>query len=443
MSYRLCRVPCRSSRVRESLLTTLLLALGAQAGLAQDDPVVELRTTPASLVGDPISVRISGLPPQTDVTLFSELVDRYGRLWLSEASFRSDDDGVVNPAKHAPTDRAWNGADALGPFWSPVRKTQTGAHEEPADGDAERVAISAIVDGRAVATASALRWYRAPDVEELTVPDDLAASLFVPRGEDRRPAVIVVPGSGGGVPSLTAQQLASRGYSSLALGYFGEAQTVNELELVPLEYIDRAIDWLKSHPRVDPERLAILGGSKGGELSLLMASRRHDIRAVVAAVPSSVVFQSIASGWPQTSSWSVNGEGLPFVPYATSAKFRETGRLSYLYEASLDTAEDIESARIPVERIAGPILLVSGKDDWIWPASSMCEDIVQRLEELAFPHEVVHLDYDNVGHEVLTAGFRPVSWSPRVGGTRQGHGAAQADAWSRMVEFLDESLAPR
>ncbi|MBT8483998.1 MAG: hypothetical protein HKO59_08380 [Phycisphaerales bacterium] len=404
--------------------------------------MVELRTTDASLVGDPISVRVTGLPPDVDVVLFSQLVDRSGRLWVSESTFRSSAEGTVDPARQTPIDDAWEGIDALGPFWSPLRKTKAGAHPEPADGHAERTAISALVDKRAVATAAVTRWYRSPEVEEVPVPDDtLAARMFVKRGDDRRSAVIVVPGSGGGVPAGTAEQLASHGHASLALGYFGEPQTVSELESVPLEYFDRAIEFLKAHPRVDPRRIAILGGSKGGELSLLLASRRDDIRAVVAAVPSSVVFQSIADGWPRTSSWSVDGEDLPFVPYVISNRFRESGRLSLLYEDSLENEDAVARATIPVDRIAGSILLVSGRDDWMWPATRMCDDIVARLKEAQFPHEVTHLAYDDVGHEVLTAGFRPVSWSRRVGGTRQGHAAAQADAWKRTLEFLARNLA--
>ena len=70
----------------------------------------------------------------------------------------------------------------------------------------------------------------------------------------------------------------------------------------------------------------------------------------------------------------------------------------------------------------------------------MSDDVVARLREKRFPHEFMHLAYDDVGHEVLAAGYRPVSWSPRVGGTRQGHAAAQADAWTQTMAFLARCL---
>jgi len=41
--------------------------------------------------------------------------------------------------------------------------------------------------------------------------------------------------------------------------------------------------------------------------------------------------------------------------------------------------EEVDVARIPVERSAGPILLLSGDDDHQWPATPMAEEIVRRM----------------------------------------------------------------
>ncbi|MEM7200530.1 MAG: acyl-CoA thioester hydrolase/BAAT C-terminal domain-containing protein [Planctomycetota bacterium] len=427
------------------LLAVALLSVAAPAGgVAQSAaaaPRIELLPAGDALVGTPLTVRVSGLPNNTQVVLFSQLVDRYGRLWTGESTWASDAAGTVDPSRVAPLAAAWDGTDPAGPLWSVDRKTVTGAHPRPAGGDAERVAITAIVAGRPVATAATRRWFRTAAVEELPVDHDtLVGRLFAPRDGSPRAAILVVPGSGGGIPSATAGLLASHGYVALALAYFGEPGLPPELELVPLELIDTALDWLKRHPRVAPDRLGIYGGSKGGELALLMASRRPDLRAAVAAVPSSVVFQSIADDWPRTSSWSLNGEGLPFVPYSASARFRTSGRLSDLYEDSLEDREAAARARIAVERAAGAILLISGRDDRTWPATAMCEEIVAQLERADFPHRVEHLAYDDVGHEVFAPGYRPASWSPAVGGTRQGQAAAQADVWPRAIAFLADAL---
>jgi dienelactone hydrolase len=423
------------------------LALGslATAVVAQSPSTARIELEPPgdALVGEPIAMRATGLPADVDVVLFSGLVDRQGRQWVGESTFRSTAEGVVDPALQAPIDGAWEGIDARGPFWTPARKTKGGPYDAPADGKAERIVISALVDGQPLATASALRWFRRPGVEELLVDvEGLVARMFVGPGDDPKRGVIVVPGSGGGLPTQTAEQLASRGYASLALAYFGEPGLPADLESVPLEYVDLAIDWFRAHPRVDAERVALMGGLKGGELTFVVGSRRTDLRALVPVVPSSVVFQSIADHWPRTSSWSVGGEDLPFVPYVVPTSYRETGRLSLLYEESLKDREVVEHAAIAVERAGCPILMITGRDDWVWPATAMCSEVVARLEASEFPYEFVHLAYDDVGHEVLAPGYRPVSWSPRVGGTRQGHAAAQADAWAAMLGFLTKHLGP-
>jgi cephalosporin-C deacetylase len=52
-------------------------------------------------------------------------------------------------------------------------------------------------------------------------------------------------------------------------------------------YVDavRAVDVVKSLPQVDPNRVAVAGGSQGGGISLAVAGLRTDIAAAVAFVP--------------------------------------------------------------------------------------------------------------------------------------------------------------
>jgi cephalosporin-C deacetylase len=47
----------------------------------------------------------------------------------------------------------------------------------------------------------------------------------------------------------------------------------------------RAVDAVKQAPDVDPERIAVLGGSQGGGLALAVGGLRSDVRAVLADVP--------------------------------------------------------------------------------------------------------------------------------------------------------------
>jgi cephalosporin-C deacetylase len=47
----------------------------------------------------------------------------------------------------------------------------------------------------------------------------------------------------------------------------------------------RAVDALKASPAVDPDRVAVVGGSQGGAMALAVGALRNDVAAVVAHVP--------------------------------------------------------------------------------------------------------------------------------------------------------------
>lgn len=97
-------------------------------------------------------------------------------------------------------------------------------------------------------------------------------------------------------------------------------------------------------------------------------------------------------------------------------------------------------ATIPVERTKGPILLLSGRDDTIWPSTAMSEAVVKRLQSLDFPHAVEHFPYDRAGHTISRPGYTAMADSTRNGGTAQGNAHASTDAWQRVLAFLGENL---
>ena len=128
----------------------------------------------------------------------------------------------------------------------------------------------------------------------------LVATWYPPTTGRRGPAILALGGSEGGEAGskYLARQLNKHGYGVLALAYFqadGLPQLVQEL---PLEYFDRAIAWMKSQPQVDPSSMGIYGISVGAETALVVAARHPELKAVVAGVPSSVVWQGInPSDW--------------------------------------------------------------------------------------------------------------------------------------------------
>lgn len=267
----------------------------------------------------------------------------------------------------------------------------------------------------------------------------LVANLHRPEGSGPFPGILVLGGSGGGIgwQDRIGALLAERGFATLALAYFGMEGLPGQLERIPLEYFDEALDHLVEQPYVEPASIGVVGVSKGGELALLLASRDRRLTAVVAFVPSSAVFQSIAEGWPTTSSWSFEGKDVPFVPYLITESFRPD-RLATMYRESLDQPEAAEAV-IEVERIHGPILLLSGKADTLWPSTYMSEQVMQRLEAKSFPYGFEHVAYDDAGHRISIV----TEETTRLGGTAEGNRAAQEDAQRRMLTFFAESLGSK
>ena len=57
-----------------------------------------------------------------------------------------------------------------------------------------------------------------------------------------------------------------RGYAVLAIGYFKANGTPNQLDRISLDAIAEAIFKVAEHQQIDSSRIALIGGSKGGEI---------------------------------------------------------------------------------------------------------------------------------------------------------------------------------
>jgi hypothetical protein len=67
----------------------------------------------------------------------------------------------------------------------------------------------------------------------------------------------------------------------------------------------------------------------------------------------------------------------------------------------------VDAARIPVERCAGPVLLVSGGDDHVWPTARMCAMLVERMSSHGRRDAIRHLNYPRAG--LVPEGFACLS----------------------------------
>jgi len=274
-------------------------------------------------------------------------------------------------------------------------------------------------------------------VADLYVPADLKA--------DRRPAVIVLGGSEGGLSAGAAhdaQLIAAHGYVVLQLAYFDAPGLPKELGLIPLEYFKNAIDWLRSRPKVDSHRIGIEGTSIGGEVALVVASHYQKIKAVVAAVPSSVVWPGISqTNRSPPSTFTLAGQPLPDLPYGRDTHFTS---IYDLYAKGLLALDQHPDAIIPVEHINGPVMLVCGEQDTLWPSCPMVQQVANRLKAKGFSHPVTLLKYSDAGHAVFGPpepdGSEKIQKLAAYGGTPEGNQAARLDDWPKVMAFMDAAL---
>ena len=166
--------------------------------------------------------------------------------------------------------------------------------------------VQAEVEGRIFASAVFRTHFVANDVTEYPVRENgLVGSLFTPDFPGPHPGIIVLGGSGGGITSASyyAKMLASHGYAALALAYFAYEDLPPWLIKIPLEYFGDAIQWMENRHDVTSNIIGVLGRSRGGELALLLGATFPKLKAVVAYVPSHVVW----GGGRNISSWTING----------------------------------------------------------------------------------------------------------------------------------------
>ena len=279
--------------------------------------------------------------------------------------------------------------------------------------------------------------------EEVT-ENGLVAEFLKPDGEGAHPAMLILGGSEGGKRAVRAlaTPFAEEGYATLALSYFAADGLPDNLQEIPVEYFKEAIDWLAEQENVDPDTIGVYGISKGAEAALLIASSEKRLKAVIAGDPSHVVWQNInRTDFTPRSSWAEFGAPLPFVPYVFTNGFTS---IFALYNDALPTIAADSPAIIPAEKIAGPVLLVSGEKDTMWPSAAMGDLIVERLKTHAFPYEFRHLKYEDAGHGVPvppSLGALFGGDDSFVGGSNEGNAAARRDMWEQALCFPQRRIA--
>jgi dienelactone hydrolase len=446
-------------------------------------PRFEISPNPA-FADEDVRVCVRGLAASSSISIHAATEDDLGRRWTSEARFRADAAGVIDASVYESLGGSYRGAAPMGLFWSMESAAAS------ADGSSsfaknttspDRVDFEAQRDGRVIARGSLARNFLAPgtSTRDLKIPNEsdgkgagsgvgagetTVGRLFIPPGRGVHPVVIILSGSGGGFDLDKAAVLSRHGFATLALAYFGIAPLPTWLHRIPLEYFEAALAWLSAQPEVDSQRTGILGISRGAELALLLGSTfPQRIRTVVAYAPSSVAWA--ASGRDKATGelipcWTWRGKSVPFAPLPLRGfmwrsafpvvALKRPVMFRNLFRAGLRNRDAVERAAIPVENIRGPILLISGGDDHLWPAAEMSEAIIARFKRNGGARTAEHLHFAHAGHMLRYPHLPVTARASRnkhlrgarfsFGGTPEADAEAQAQAWGRAIAFLRAHL---
>ena len=187
----------------------------------------------------------------------------------------------------------------------------------------------------------------------------------------------------------------------------------------PLERIETAIKWLKSHGN---KKIGIMGMSTAGMDSLVAASYFPDITLTFGLTPSDFVWQGFEQGekdgckeWPipDASTLSWQGKPLAYMPFVYAhpeyyhkieEETKGSGditRSTHLFIDSEKAREHTEEEMIKVEKIKGKLIMVGADDDSFWEAGKYVRRMDKRLKERPHDCDYEALTYKHGTHFVL------------------------------------------
>jgi dienelactone hydrolase len=433
----------------------LLIAMSLLGAAASSEPIIKL---PVDInAPSPAAIRISGLAPQATITVVSDRRDIEGASeYRASATFRSDEDGVVNLGHDPALEGEYQGIDPIGIFWA-ARALKAGS-DAPSPGT---LRVIAKFENTVVASATMSVVAEPRAVEQSTDTPFPGAVWARPRAPGTYPVIILLGGSeGGAITARTfAPLFAARGYAVLGLPYYSPSFNPDKVLGLPTSFIDIPVDrltavhaWLSHQSGVNLDRVGLWGASMGGEFALIAATKYRWIRAVAAIAPSDVVTEGWGKAGPARSAFSWDGKPLPFQPYdgmdreiAKAARGLQMDLRRAAIDGRLAHPERLKAARIPIERYTGGLLVAGGGCDSLWPSMESAQAISHRRSHAGL--KTTLLIFPRADHYLFGPGTAPLTSisinarsergeAPDPAATANG----RAKTWAAVLAFFDRNL---
>lgn len=388
------------------------------------------------------------------------------------ADYRADARGKVRLDVMSPLAGTFSGVDPYGILWSGQPVGADGDVYLPEGVDPAKLAenesrILVSRGGKSIVTAKLSSRPPTGLIEQDVAEDRLNGVFAAPTDGRRHPALILLHGSEGASRSAArdmARRFAGQGYAAFAFNYF--AWDLSKIEGIPNAHVNQPVemlakvrDWLAKRPEADVTRLGVYGHSKGAEYAELAATLLPWIDAVVACVPTDVIWEGYGIGDgrnksnlnakepTQYSSFSWRGRPLPYIPLKGDRKpFHSNAEFYEFKRKQMGAAA--AAAAIPVERSRASFLFLGGGRDEVWKSGAMAHDLDRRMRAAGKASGSELMVYERAGHAICGEGIYPIRvWQDDSPDPRDpdldANGRATADAWNRTKDFLERRLKSR
>ena len=405
-----------------------------------------------ALYGTTPQIKVIGLLPGEQITIQTSSIDEKGILWKAKAKFHANEEGEVDLAKNAPFSGDYEGIDNLGLFWS-MGPSGTESRELNYSYNRDEsliITISATDSEGKTVKEDLERYYENPQ-RKLTYytlnENGLMGTLFSPSGSKEYPGIILLTGSGGGDIKWLAKAIALNGFSVLTLPYFNYPGLPDGLVNIPVEYFEKAVKWMKNQKTVMNGNIGLIGGSRGGELVLLLGSMFDQFDAIVAWSPAAHLWMG-ENYTDLVPSWTYEGKALPYLGKVFNEEEMNmfmsgqmTSFVDYFRNCLNNTDPDlVEMARIKVEKIRSNLFLLAATDDNTWPSSEHVKMIMDRLKEEESGYEYQYICAEGAGHMVFLPDLIPGKYRAFNGGTPEMDLKYGLESWEKMMDFLHKCL---
>lgn len=239
-------------------------------------------------------------------------------------------------------------------------------------------------DGREISA-----WYYVPKNREYTATKTMGGTVTIKYAGDNLPVIVSVHGGPEGQerPGFSGlyQYYLSRGYAVLATnvrGSTGYGKTFSHLDDVEkredsVKDLAYAVEWLKTSGGADPKKIAVMGGSYGGYMTLAAITLYPDLWAAAVNTVGIVNWETFLK----------NTSG-----YRRRQREVEYGRL----DKDIDFLRAISPIK-KIDRIKCPLFVIHGKNDPRVPYTE-AEQIVKALKDRGAIVE--YKLYDDEGHGI-------------------------------------------